>query len=261
MRRFWVAALASLLLHAGALGAAWKILSVPSEGLHAVLVELPSLPVERLLPLRIRVQKTPSLPATLPRSLLASTFPSPPSRHEEAAELRGQTGDRRPISLQDEPVGAASQDGLRSAAIPVDAEGIGASLGPILPSPGPLKKVQGVTALTRLPSSEPALRSPASAEGSSRDWGYLSVLRSKVQGSVVYPPTARRRGLAGIVELEIQLRLDGSVEKITVVRSSGHALLDEAAARGVEEAAPFPPPGDLPRGPVTVLLPLAFELR
>lgn len=48
-----------------------------------------------------------------------------------------------------------------------------------------------------------------------------------------YPPQAVRDGLTGIVELEILVGIDGRPIEVTIVRSSGHRVLDQAARRVV----------------------------
>ena len=48
-----------------------------------------------------------------------------------------------------------------------------------------------------------------------------------------YPPQAVRGGLTGTVELEILVGIDGRPIEVTIVRSSGHRLLDQAARRVV----------------------------
>ena len=48
-----------------------------------------------------------------------------------------------------------------------------------------------------------------------------------------YPPQAVREGLTGIVELEILVGIDGRPIEVTIVRSSGHRVLDQAARRVV----------------------------
>lgn len=45
----------------------------------------------------------------------------------------------------------------------------------------------------------------------------------------------------GSLLLSVTIRADGTVEKVGVHRSSGHALLDEAAVRIVKLAAPYAP--------------------
>jgi protein TonB len=72
---------------------------------------------------------------------------------------------------------------------------------------------------------------------------YLEAWRSKVEkiGNLNYPEEARRRKLYGNLLMHVAVRADGSVERIRVVRSSGHKLLDDAAVRIVRMAAPFSP--------------------
>ncbi len=48
-----------------------------------------------------------------------------------------------------------------------------------------------------------------------------------------YPVQARRRGVEGVVEVEIAVDEAGSVTTLRVVVSSGHPVLDEAALRGL----------------------------
>jgi protein TonB len=49
-----------------------------------------------------------------------------------------------------------------------------------------------------------------------------------------YPAAARRRGIEGEVLVRVAVGLDGRAERIAVVRSSGSALLDEAAVEALE---------------------------
>lgn len=72
---------------------------------------------------------------------------------------------------------------------------------------------------------------------------YLEGWRRKVEriGNLNYPQQARERGLFGSLILHVAVRADGSIEGVRVVRSSGHEVLDQAAIRIVELAAPFAP--------------------
>lgn len=72
---------------------------------------------------------------------------------------------------------------------------------------------------------------------------YMEAWRAKVErvGNLNYPEEARRLGLTGSLILDVALKPDGSVEQITVRRSSGNKLLDDAAIRIVKLAAPFAP--------------------
>jgi protein TonB len=79
---------------------------------------------------------------------------------------------------------------------------------------------------------------------------YMEAWRAKVEriGNINYPDEARQRKLSGALLLDVALRPDGSVIEILVRRSSGHKVLDDAAVRIVELAAPFAPfPEDIAR--------------
>jgi protein TonB len=75
---------------------------------------------------------------------------------------------------------------------------------------------------------------------------YVEDWRLKVErvGNLNYPEAARARKLYGSLLLTVSIRADGSVETVEVSRSSGHRILDAAAVKIVEMAAPyaaFPP--------------------
>ncbi len=79
---------------------------------------------------------------------------------------------------------------------------------------------------------------------------YMEAWRTKVEriGNINYPDEARREKLSGSLLLDVALLPDGSVDEITVRRSSGHTVLDAAAVRIVELAAPYAPfPEDIRR--------------
>ena len=74
---------------------------------------------------------------------------------------------------------------------------------------------------------------------------YVEDWRQKIErvGTLNYPAAARGK-VYGSLLMSVVLRADGSVESINVIRSSGHDILDDAAQRIVQLAAPyaaFPP--------------------
>jgi protein TonB len=70
-----------------------------------------------------------------------------------------------------------------------------------------------------------------------------------------YPPEAVARGLEGEAILMLRFDADGALIDAQIARSSGHAILDDAALRAVR-AAPR-----LAAGPREVLFPVTFELH
>jgi len=63
----------------------------------------------------------------------------------------------------------------------------------------------------------------------------------KVERMGSIPAEASRLNLSTGPTLAATIRADGSVQSITVLRSSGHAAIDQAARRMVEAAAPYAP--------------------
>lgn len=77
---------------------------------------------------------------------------------------------------------------------------------------------------------------------------YMEAWRRKVEriGNLNYPQEAKEKALFGSLILHVAVRADGSLEGVRVVRSSGHEVLDQAAVRIVQLAAPFAPfPADI----------------
>lgn len=75
------------------------------------------------------------------------------------------------------------------------------------------------------------------------DAGYLHQWRTRVEavGNRYYPEASVRRQIYGSLRLLVVVRADGSLEKVEVLASSGHDLLDRAAQKIVHLAAPFDP--------------------
>ena len=72
---------------------------------------------------------------------------------------------------------------------------------------------------------------------------YMSEWVKKVErvGNLNYPDDARREGLSGKLIMDVTMNADGTVRNISILRPSGHAVIDEAAIRIVNLAAPFAP--------------------
>lgn len=60
-------------------------------------------------------------------------------------------------------------------------------------------------------------------------------------GNLNYPDAARRQGVYGSLRLSVSIFADGRVEKIEIDKTSGSKLLDQAAIRIVDMAAPYAP--------------------
>lgn len=69
----------------------------------------------------------------------------------------------------------------------------------------------------------------------------VAEIRRRIQEALVYPALARRRALEGESEVAFEIAPGGRPDAIELVRSSGSVLLDRAAQRAVQDAAPLPP--------------------
>ncbi len=72
---------------------------------------------------------------------------------------------------------------------------------------------------------------------------YLENWRILVErvGNLNYPDAARQLEIEGDLVMDVTLRANGTVTGVTILRSSGHKILDDGAERIVLIAAPFTP--------------------
>ena len=70
---------------------------------------------------------------------------------------------------------------------------------------------------------------------------YVESWRQKVEriGNMNYPQAAKAKKIYGKLQMSVSIKADGSIEEIRINQSSGHKILDEAAKRIVQVAAPF----------------------
>lgn len=85
--------------------------------------------------------------------------------------------------------------------------------------------------------------------------GALRRAQSALSEHLFYPPEAVARGLEGEVVLLLVLGDNGRLVSATIARSSGHALLDQAALDAAQHL------GALPGNPRETLFPVSFRLR
>lgn len=97
---------------------------------------------------------------------------------------------------------------------------------------------------TRALSDRPRVRRLTSVSAKqAADAAYLADWRRRLEavGNKYYPEASIRYGMYGDLRLLVIVRKDGSLEGIEVLKSSGYAVLDEAAIKIVRMAAPFSP--------------------
>lgn len=71
---------------------------------------------------------------------------------------------------------------------------------------------------------------------------YVEAWRQKIEriGNINYPEAAKAQKLYGNLQMTVEIKSDGTIEKIDVTRSSGYKVLDNAAKRIVRMSAPYP---------------------
>ncbi len=132
---------------------------------------------------------------------------------------------------------------------PLPTPGIEARL---MPLPAPVAMAEAVsTEATGSDSATPQRpATPRNLHGSS-----LRRAQAVLSEHLFYPPEAVARGLEGEVILLLTLTESGQLASAAIARSSGHALLDQAALDAAQHI------GALPGNPRQTLFPVTFRLR
>jgi protein TonB len=91
--------------------------------------------------------------------------------------------------------------------------------------------------------------------------GYYDALRRRLYESLTYPAMARRRSLMGTVIVDVEIDASGKVGRVTLVNSSSHPVLDEAALDAMRAVSRVPFPPGVPPRRLLVRLPVVFEIR
>ena len=107
-----------------------------------------------------------------------------------------------------------------------------------------------------------AIPGAGSGDSAAADYaGYYNTLRQRLYESLAYPPIARRRGLTGTVLVDVEIDASGKLGRVTVVTSSKHSVLDDAALDAVHGVGKVPFPPGVPPRRLLVRLPVVFDLR
>jgi protein TonB len=88
---------------------------------------------------------------------------------------------------------------------------------------------------------------------------WQSQLMAHLERRKRYPSTARARREEGMVQVRFTIDAGGNVLSAKIVRSSGHASLDEAVLAMMSRASPVPAPP--PGAPRTITAPVRFSIR
>ena len=131
--------------------------------------------------------------------------------------------------------------------------------------PGSRRSVRPVspTALTPSASAQrpDSLTVLQRSAGNAAVSNYEGKVYAKVGRARRYPKSASRQGIQGTVNVRFTVSVDGSVSGVSIARSAGSPILDEAALQAVNRAAPFPKiPVEAGRSSWRFNIPLEFRV-
>ncbi|NBJ11073.1 TonB family protein [Microvirga sp. SYSU G3D207] len=91
---------------------------------------------------------------------------------------------------------------------------------------------------------------------------YRAALYAAVRSRLRYPPSAESQGISGTAEIRFTLDRSGQVLNVSLVRSTGNPLLDQAALATARPGSSLPAaPASVPQQQFTVTAPLRFNPR
>jgi len=174
----------------------------------------------------------PAAPAEQPAAARSTSAGDSPGRGASGGGASGHEGSNGVVSLSDAGGGGGQGGGARSGSRD------GSPLALAMPGGG-------------------GGGDPAAADYA----GYYDTLWRRLYESLTYPPLARRRGLSGTVLVDVEIDASGRLGRVTLVTSSSHALLDDAALEAVRGVSRVPFPPGVPPRRLLVRLPVVFEMR
>lgn len=181
--------------------------------------------------------------------------PSAPGNAGRVPQIGGGNGSSAPTRTSEaEPQGAYVLSGQGNGSGAGNGSGVGPGVGPGRGSGAGWGGWDGGGAGSAGGHAAPARGGNGAGSGARDGEQLLRTIRSQIARVWTYPDAARRDGLEGTVWLRFRIAADGSVESVEVDRSSGHALLDDAAMKAVRRAGPYPPYGGPIRYPFTYRL-------
>ena len=108
---------------------------------------------------------------------------------------------------------------------------------------------------------DPAIVPGFSVENFDSPDSYLEMVRFRIEKNKLYPEKAKRENMRGRVILTLIITLDGEVASLSVQKSSGYPMLDDAALSAVRRAMPFPvPPTRFFKKDIFLNIPILFEI-
>ncbi|HEX2115882.1 MAG TPA: TonB family protein [Alphaproteobacteria bacterium] len=240
----------AVVLHAAmvavaALYAAPQLPPVLSE-IEVVLVEqlaevMPSEPVEEVRDTRSGVAEVPESTVDI------DPLPTADARPEAAPEASSPSESVAQVEPTPKPVAAPP------APLPPPAPRR-PTLPPAKAEPRPAAVAEPAAAAFSEPPAVAIVPAPPAAVRRP-DADYVGTLLGWLERYKEYPRAARLRRIEGTAVVRLTILADGRLGSLTLARSSGHQVLDEASLDMVRRATPLPRP---PAGPVDLDVPIVF---
>jgi protein TonB len=245
-------------------------------------------------PVKVAVSEAPISPDSADPTVAVTRTPSAIQASEDAEKPPVVATDIQPREVQDSTVAATPdaqpvQDETASRPVtdtvakaatetrtalaetqvepekPKPAKPAAAKLTPEKPAPRSDQRAASVAeAAARGRSAGTGGADGASAEerGRADTSRYEAKLAAHLRRFRTFPEDARKRGITGTAMVRFTVNASGAVSGARLSRSSGEAVLDQAAVAMVNRASPFPPiPGDVGLKSLTVNVPVRFDLR
>lgn len=244
--RHWLGAgAASLVVHAALIGVVAvgfsHIASAP-EIEPVVVVELPPLPAIA------ETRSTSPVPSPVDRSrptaqdLVTPSTPVPPIEVPRVNSPLPSNPITLPPPEQPLPAPARAQPAPTAAPVP-------------LPAAAPTPATAGSSNVqTSTPGNDPKAKA-AEAD-------YFSLVSAHLKRRKQYPAEAKKAQQQGVVTVRFTVSRDGQVSGVSIKKSSGHPLLDQATLNLMQRVAPLPRfPRSMTKDSVTVSLPIDYSLR
>lgn len=232
-RRFWIlAGTGALLAHLGVAGLvlAGTMPPAPPIPQAVMLVELPP----------------PAAPAASPAEQLQPAIqpPMPQSRAMVAAQ-------HMPVDIP--PVRTALPANPVTTPPPArDAEP--ATANPVASTPATSVRTAAAAQSNTGPGSDPRAQK--------QEGDYFALVSAHLNRRKTYPVVARQARQQGVVTIRFTIDRSGNISAVSIKRSSGHAVLDDATLALLQRVAPLPRiPAAIARDSITLSLPIDYALR
>ncbi|MFQ5487154.1 MAG: energy transducer TonB [Gammaproteobacteria bacterium] len=201
---------------------------------------------------------------------LTLTLLSTPAREGQTGHLPRHSGNESTPAKEQPLRQADNKDEQRKADQPRRSSKYATSSAPRPSSPPPPAPAMAAVASTPpMPPAQPrkparAMRqqTPGTTAGGAASGSQLrTALQTALAPHFHYPALARRHGWQGTVELAVHVAADGRLDRIRVIRGSGHAILDKAARRALQQINHLPSTQKrLPGAGLEMILPVEYRL-